>query len=544
MSNDSKDSEARAGIEALYGPVQTEWRPPKGHLVLIKEETAQTASVEELQNRMCAMDEVNIALAHEDPNAFMEHVIEDVQGNALRQQYFHAEWQELMSTHDRLVVIGPRGHGKTTQVVGRVIWELGRDPDLRIKIVCATESKAREILGLIRKHIEHNEGVRLVFPDLSPDREAGWTRQRLFVKRHTSSRDASVEAVGIASSVTGGRADIIVADDVVDQRNALLLPAHREKVHQAWMSTWVPLLDPNGRIIYICTPWTMADLSQALMVNPGYCVARYPVGDRFEAIWPERYSHEKLQSLHREIGPTEFARSFWLQPRDESEAAVKAAWIQYHDGKELDLDAMYHVLSYDLAVGKTADSDYFACVHFAVDEAAGLAYVVDAWRDRISAPEQLERIASEAKRYKATALIEATAYQASMAQFLYEQEPWLDVREIKPASSKRMRVDRATPHMTRGQVRFLSRLDPVRLATPGSGDLISELLDFPLGRFDDMVDAFTMGVIWIAERSLTEPGKRNRLRCRVNSPSKRAEDDSRVWGKLLNDGRTVDELFS
>jgi hypothetical protein len=49
-------------------------------------------------------------------------------------------------------------------------------------------------------------------------------------------------------------------------------------------------------------------------------------------------------------------------------------------------------------------------------------------------------------------------------------------------------------------------------------------LDFPVGRHDDMVDAFSQGVIWIGERFLGKP-RANEIRVRVIGANPRDEDE-------------------
>ena len=97
---------------------------------------------------------LQIRCCWEDVNAFIEYVFVDVEtGETVEQQYFHKEWQVMMTDSDRVMIIAPRGHGKTVQIIGRVIWELGHNPNLRIKIIAASDDKAKEILGLIREFI-------------------------------------------------------------------------------------------------------------------------------------------------------------------------------------------------------------------------------------------------------------------------------------------------------------------------------------------------------------------------------------------------------
>ena len=51
----------------------------------------------------------------------------------------HVELQRMLSQEQHALVELPRDHGKSTQVCGRILWELGRNPALRVKIICATD---------------------------------------------------------------------------------------------------------------------------------------------------------------------------------------------------------------------------------------------------------------------------------------------------------------------------------------------------------------------------------------------------------------------
>ena len=160
------------------------------------------------------------------------------------------------------------------------------------------------------------------------------------------------------------------------------------------------------------------------------------------------------------------------------------------------------LLSYDLASGQGTEHDYFACVLFAIDEANRKVYVCDASHSKIPFPDQVETIKYHAKMNNADVLIETVGYQQSIVQYLNIHEPWLNVFSFKPKVNKRMRLEQVTPHMTNGRVLFCDMLDPTNIKKPEQGDLIEELLDFPIGKHDDLVDAFSQGMIWIGERFL------------------------------------------
>jgi hypothetical protein len=83
-------------------------------------------------------------LARIDPNTFIQLRFSDPSGQPIRQGKVHRELQAFLSAHRQALIELPRDHGKMTQVCARVLRELGRQPSLRIKIVCASEALAAE----------------------------------------------------------------------------------------------------------------------------------------------------------------------------------------------------------------------------------------------------------------------------------------------------------------------------------------------------------------------------------------------------------------
>src|SRR5919199_546329 len=105
-----------------------------------------------------------------DPNAFAEFCFTDPSGRPLRQAAVHRELQAFLSRQPRALVELPRDHGKSVQVCVRLLWELGRNPALRVRIVCASETLAAERGRFLRDALAANDRLRLVFPHLRPAR--------------------------------------------------------------------------------------------------------------------------------------------------------------------------------------------------------------------------------------------------------------------------------------------------------------------------------------------------------------------------------------
>ena len=168
-------------------------------------------------------DLIRRELARRDVNDFCEYAMTGPQGSPWMQQPFHREWQELLPLQGpyRLLIGAPRESAKTSQMaIARVIWELGRNPDLRVKIVTASDNLAGDIVAAIARHIAANPRVHEVFPRLKPASAGLWPKpgaqtNRLMVARTSKEKDPSVAGYGVMSAGVGGRADLIIFDDVV-----------------------------------------------------------------------------------------------------------------------------------------------------------------------------------------------------------------------------------------------------------------------------------------------------------------------------------------
>lgn len=433
--------------------------------------------------------------ARGDPNKFMEYCFRDSEtGKPLRQAEIHREFQDAMASGEDSVNLFPRDHGKTTQKEGHAIWRLGNDVNLRIKIVCASDSKAVERLFAIIQHIKLNPRIHDVFPWLRPAGLGDWTKHKIVVQRDYISRDASVEALGVLSTATGGRCDLLFADDVVDRRNALELPKLRETVKSAWDSDWSNLMEPNGQIIYTGTPWHTADLTHKLIKNPSYHVLRRAIGkdgDPYYPIWEEKWPAEQLRRRRLKIGQLEYDRGFRLIALSGEFATVNPEWILYWQSPP-DLGRLQVFQAFDVSSGTAAD--FFSCVTVGVDPISLIIYVLEAWHAKLTFLDRAEAIKREAYRWRPSAQGLEEETMKSLSQYL-DATTLLNIIPLRPHLSKALRLMGVTPPMQRGQVLFNPAMDPARMMNRDEqGDLVGELVEFPLAANDDLVDAYVHAI--------------------------------------------------
>ena len=486
-----------------YGLLVRDYRPVGPYLLSVKVGT--DLSDEELLEKAQAIDEVRVRNARNDINAFIEYCFTDKHGDPLRQGWLHVEMQDAITMCSRVIIVEPRNHGKSTQLAARIIWELGRNPNIRMKVICSSDSKARDRLYEVKEHIDKNDKVRRVFPHLSrlPGSDGEWSKHKIIVERSVISKDASVEAVGVGSSITGGRCDILFADDIVDRRNALGQPKLREAVKVAWYSDLINFVDPDGKIVYVCTLWHKGDLSHDLLKNEQYTIVFRAVGPGLDALWPEKWGYNELMERKKELRTTEFNRGYRNIASADTDEIIKWDWIsdRFFNLDDLDTQGLAIVTSYDLSTGKK-DGDFFASTIFAVDAAERVVYVIDAWRDRIRFTQQHRAIIRESRKHDPEAvLIETIAYQESLKNYLDEKAQWIPVVGVKPSISKRMRLERVSPYLEDGTVWFSDHLHPDNC--DGMRDnLVDELIDFLVAEFDDQGDSFSQGMRFIANEYL------------------------------------------
>jgi phage terminase large subunit-like protein len=445
---------------------------------------------------------LRIEKAREDPADFIEFVWRTPQGEPIKLEPFHREWLSHFQSSRRVQIEAARAHGKTTIVLAYVVWRIGRDPSIRIKLFTQSERRARERLFEVSEAILKNELIKLVFPDLAKSKAGIWSKTAITTERAMAFKDPTLEAAGIMSSVEGARADLIIFDDICDVRNSIMFPQFRETIKTKIYGELMPLLEEGGAAMSIATPHHRADAVASLRVNPEWDSYIYPVGtpeDPFVPLWPGRWPRKALKRLRGEIGGTEYNRAYRCIAISKETVPIQGEWIQFYNNELLgDPWDLICVQAYDLAIAQHKKADFFACVTLLYDPKRNFIFVADAWHDKLSFADQAKSIEQGARRWQPQKIaIEETGYQGALRSYLLDMtESPLPVYPVKPRGSKERRLIEITPLFEDGRVFFNPKLDPQsNMDIDARGDIISELLSFPLGVHDDLVDSFVHGCL-------------------------------------------------
>lgn len=203
---------------------------------------------------------------------FIEMAVADDHGNNLVLAPMHQQWVAHLhycwARNLKCMIVAPFGHGKSsTLAVPLVAHFLGMDPNRRVKIITNDDAGARKRVQAVKKIME-SATFQKIFPECR--RGEKWTDHELYLKRTGHSIDPSLHARGVLTTGIGGRADLEVFDDAVDQKNSLDA-VQRKKVLALIESTWLSRLEPDAKVLYIDTLWHLDDATHHLMNRPGWC---------------------------------------------------------------------------------------------------------------------------------------------------------------------------------------------------------------------------------------------------------------------------------
>lgn len=277
--------------------------------------------------RARAIREARIEGARYEPNTFIELVMQDeATGLPIAQADCHEQWHKAISENDRVVLFAHVESGKTNQLtIGRTIWELGRNPNMRIAIVSNTYGQAEKCVRAIGSYITTNPLVQTIFPELR--KSEPWTHSVLTVESSVVKKDPSVQAVGVHGNVVGSRLELVIFDDILDFENTQT-PKQRRELWDWIQATLIGRLTEDARVIAVGTPWHPDDALHRWEKAPGWKALRFPVLDKAgKSTWPSKWPLLRVDRRRIELGPLEFARQMLCQARDDSTSPFRKEWI-------------------------------------------------------------------------------------------------------------------------------------------------------------------------------------------------------------------------
>jgi predicted phage terminase large subunit-like protein len=393
-------------------------------------------------------------------------------------------------TSKQKLILLPRNHLKSAIVTQAwTIQQVLTNPNLRVLISCNTWENSRKFLGAIQKYLVLSP-LNIFYGDfVSPH----WNQDECTIRQRKQILVApSWATTGTEKQQTSQHYDLIVHDDLVDEENSRT-PELREKTKQVYRNSW-DLLEPGGRMVVMGTRKHQDDLYSEILDQPGWdqmvrqC---YTDHTRTSVLFPEKFTLESLDNLRKIKGSYFFAAEYLNNPIDEEAADFKADWIKTYAAGTPHPSTLY--LTCDPALSLSRDADYTAMV-VAGQFADKRIRVVDYIHRRMVPSDLVDAIFELVQKWGLHRVgIETFAFQKTLKYEIQRQQRergiFFSIDELgkrhtgrgEPILSKEARIRRLQPYFEQGLVEIRSDMQALK----------DELLAFPRGKHDDLIDAFS-----------------------------------------------------
>ncbi|MCA9315999.1 MAG: phage terminase large subunit [Planctomycetes bacterium] len=377
----------------------------------------------------------------------------------------------------------------------------------RLKVVVCGRRWGKSLLGLIacvEGHGPPDSGYRgalegattwwlaptypqgqLIWTDLKKALRGGWTEKSEKQMRITlpGGGSVTVKSADNPDALRGVGLDGVVLDEAAFFSE------------EAWVNAIRPALaDRQGWAIVLTTPNGMnwiASLFESAATSEGWARWQRPTSEN------PMIPAKELEAARRDMGELMFAQEHLAEFVTAGAGMMKPEWLEQRyepygpdhwrlpDGTKITRNSVGAFATVDLAVSTKTTADYtvIAVVGRTPD---GRLLLLHVDRARREGPDIVPAIRAVMERHLVRVVwIERTAFQLSIIQ--EARRRGIPVRELRPDRDK---ISRAMP--------LTAALEGGRLLLPRRAtweqEVVHELLAFPLGRHDDVVDALAYAV--------------------------------------------------
>ena len=399
----------------------------------------------------------------------------------------------LESDDEVLLLFAPPGCAKSTWVsVLTPSWYLAKYP--RNSILAATHAIefAQRWGRRVRNDIDLDSNVLGI--KLSGDNKAA--------DRWALESGGEYYGVGAGVGISGFRADLGLGDDFFGNREDAWSETVRQKRWDWYIDDFSARLKPGAKRILMNTRWHEEDVAGRVLdqINRGIVRGRVieiparsfgkgdPLGrEQGEYLWddPAGYNYGAfLRARERESTPMMWSALYQQRPAPEEGDYFKAEWLKpYTKAPPLETLAVYGGSDYAV----TSDGgDYTVHAVVGVDPEKRM-YLLDLWRKQAASDVWIEAFCNLIKQWK------PREWAEEHGQIKSGVGPFIDrmQRERNAYVYRRVFPTRGDKAVRAQSIRGRMALDGLYVPenAPWLSDLRGELLSFPAGKHDDIVDA-------------------------------------------------------
>jgi predicted phage terminase large subunit-like protein len=402
----------------------------------------------------------------------------------------------------RLLIHAPPQMGKSIIVSQRFpAWLLTRKPYHRVKLACYNVTHATRFGKIVRDLMQEDDFARL-FPDPSLRLPRISSADEWSTLARSSTRDSqpSFKALGLATGFVGQGVDTLLIDDPYADPKEAYSPVINAKVRSFWTDTARPRLNDDTNVVVMFHRYCEPDLAGYLMeTEPDeWELIRYaaradgdyehptthriykdpmsrPIGERLSP----RYSDEwfDLQAANEWVWLSQFQG----RPTAKEGSFFKVTKLQYCEPSEVP-DNLRKIRAWDLAASKNGDWTAGVLIGKADNSRYYILDVVRGrWLPDDRDKEMLDTANADGKGVKIRLAKDPAQAGVDQKLRLTRLLDGYSVR-FKPVSGDKItRAEGFASAINNGNVTIVRSV--------WQHPFVEELRQFPLGGFDDQVDA-------------------------------------------------------
>lgn len=418
-------------------------------------------------------------------------------------------------TGGRTMIFAPPGSAKSTY--GSVVapaWAMGKYPGSRYILGSYASDIAVKQSRKTRALCSQN-GYTTIFkerPTLQADQRAAdeW--------RLTNSSEYM--AAGLLAGITGNRANGLIVDDPISNREAADSPTIRAKVHSEWVDTALTRLLPGGWALIIQTRWHELDLSGSILPmdykgesglikcqdNQIWDIlnipakaehADDPLGRKIgEYLWPEWFpvTHWATWENNPNAART-WSALFQQRPSPGEGLQFRRADARWYDSRKAPGSEGGPPLysrkfgASDYAV--TADGGDFTEHGMAEIDSNSRLYITDWWSGQKESNVSINAMLAMVKRAKISKIPIARwfneggvidkAIRPAINRAMFDENAYVTIETMTSIQNKSIKLESFHARYAAGQVYFPSD-------KPWGKAIVDQLVAFPTGKHDDKAD--------------------------------------------------------
>ena len=337
-------------------------------------------------------------------SSFREKYFRTEQGKKYETADFHKNWIsniiESIDNGKELLILSPPRHGKTELLIHFAVYQICKNPNIRIMWVGGNEDIAKNALSAVLDVLDTNEELRDAYcppgTNFKPDNRSGknWSQNQFTVGTRTVAgiQSPPMVAVGKGGKILSRDCDLIIADDIEDHQTTMQ-PGARESTRQWWTTTLSSRKEEHTAVVVIGSRQHPDDLYHHLLDSDNF-TSIVETAHRLDCDLPEHTPEEHVDCV---LWPTK--RSFdWLMSRARSASSTGGRQIfemvyynqTYVEGTQIfTMNIIDQCMRPDLIMGEhyhnlhlvagldPASSGFQASVLWGIDAYRGELYLID-----------------------------------------------------------------------------------------------------------------------------------------------------------------------